>query len=135
MLIVHASAKPSPIHNIGLFADERIGKGTVTWRFDARLDLLFDQQDVQAMPEQQQKFLDKYAYLSTCSGKYVFSTDDSRFTNHSTNNNVDSLSFPESTELCGVANRDIEVGEEILADYRMFDAHDATSTDDYLSLS
>ncbi|TSC83470.1 MAG: hypothetical protein G01um101417_553 [Parcubacteria group bacterium Gr01-1014_17] len=40
MLAVKASAKPSKIEGIGLFADEKIPKGTVTWRFHPRIDVV-----------------------------------------------------------------------------------------------
>ena len=35
MLLVKTRLAPSPIAGIGLFADEDIKKGTVTWRFMA----------------------------------------------------------------------------------------------------
>lgn len=133
MLTVKASAKPSEINGIGLFADEKIPKGTVTWRFNSRFDILFDPEEVKKMPENQHKLIDRYAYLSITSGKYVYSMDDSHFTNHSsTNANIDSVEKAGEPETLGVANRDIEAGEELLVNYRNFDAYDATSNEEYL---
>jgi len=134
MLTVKASAKPSQIEGIGLFADEKIPKGTITWRFNPRFDILFDREEVEQMPPYHRELIDRYAYLSTTTGKYVYSIDDSRFTNHSSvKNNIDVVSFPGEPETLGVANRDIEKGEEILANYRLFDAHDENSKEEYLS--
>ena len=67
-------------------------------------------------------------------GKYVYSIDDSRFTNHSSlKNNIDVVAMPGESETLGVANRDIEIGEEILVNYRHFDIDDENGTDDYLN--
>ena len=133
MLTVKASAKPSKIQGLGLFADEKIPKGTVTWKFNPRFDILFDPEEVKRMPSEHQELIDNYAYLSTMSGKYVYSIDDSRFANHSSkNNNVDARAFPGETEICGVSNRDIEKGEEILTNYRTFDAYDKNGKKEYL---
>jgi len=134
MLTVKASAKPSKIEGIGLFADEKIPKGTVTWRFNPRFDILFDPKEVEQMPPEHRELIDRYAYLSTTTGKYVYSIDDSRFTNHSSvKNNIDVVPSPGEPETLGVANRDIEKGEEILVNYRAFDAHDENSKEEYLN--
>ncbi len=134
MLTVKASAKPSKIEGIGLFADEKIPKGTITWKFNPRFDILFDPEEVKQMPPEHRDLIDRYAYLSTTTGKYVYSIDDSRFTNHSSvKNNLDVVPFPGEQETCGVANRDIEIGEEILVNYRDFDAHDEDGKEEYLN--
>lgn len=63
-----------------------------------------------------------------------FQLDDSRFTNHSqTNNNITATELSDEIEFCGVANRDIEPGEELITNYRLFDAHDMNSGEDYLN--
>ena len=41
MLTILASARPSKIHGVGLFADEFIPKGTITWRFNPVWDIVF----------------------------------------------------------------------------------------------
>ena len=133
MFIVKVSARPSSIHGIGLFADEKIPKGTMVWKFDPRFDILFDPKDVEMMSEVQRALIVRYAYLSKTTGKYVYSIDDGRFMNHSSrHDNLDDVAFPGEPETCTVANRDIEAGEELLINYRSFDAHDATSDEAYL---
>lgn len=132
MLTVRAGVKPSEIQGVGLFADEKILKGTVIWKFDPRFDILFDPEEVKRMPEVQRDLIHYYAHLSSVTGKYVYSIDDSRFTNHSIHGNMDDVAFAGEPETRAVANRDIEAGEELLDDYRSFDAHDATSDEEYL---
>lgn len=134
MLIVKASAKPSKTEGIGLFADEKIPKGTITWKFNPRFDILFDPEEVKKMSKEHHQLIDKYAYLSMKTGKYVYSIDDSRFTNHSSvNNNIDVVVKSGEPETVGIANRDIEKGEELLVNYRDFDMHDKNSKDEYLN--
>ena len=133
MLTIKASVKTSKIEGLGLFADERIPKGTTVWKFDARFDIFFDPEEVKNMAPIQKALVEKFAYLSTETGKYVYCIDDSRFMNHSSvNNNLDVVLFPDELETRGVANRDIEIGEEILINYRNFDSADAKSEEAYL---
>ena len=49
MLTVLASAKPSPIHGVGLFADEFIPKGTIMWRFDPTFDIFFPKDEAKRL--------------------------------------------------------------------------------------
>jgi len=132
--MVKASAKPSLIDGIGLFADEKIPKGTITWKFDPQFDILFDPKEVAAMPEGKRSFIERYAYLSKDSGKYLYSIDDSRFTNHSAKNPslAGAVVVPGEIETCAAALRDIEPGEELTINYRLFDVHDAEGTEAYL---
>ncbi len=134
MLTIKASAKPSKINGIGLFAEEKILKGTTMWKYDPRFDISFTKEEVEQMSSLQREFIDRYAYLSQNLNKYILPIDDSRFTNHSSvNPNEDVAQFPGEAETRGVANRDIESGEEILVNYRLFDEHDANSNEEYLS--
>ena len=133
MLTVKASAKPRKINGIGLFADEEITKGTTTWKFNPRFDIVFDPEEVNQMPPKHRELIGRYASLSKITGKYIYSIDDSRFTNHSIHNNIDAVASPGEPELLGVANRDIGKGEEMLVNYRSFDAADAGSKEEYLN--
>ena len=133
MLMVKASPKPSQIHGLGLFADEKILKGTTIWKYDPRFDISYDPTAVEHFPPSQREYIKRHSYLSKTMGKYIYSIDDSHFTNHSANNsNQTIVQFPGEPDTCGVASRDIEIGEELLVDYRLFDAHDATNNDEYL---
>ncbi len=132
MLTILASAKPSKIHGVGLFADEFIPKGTVTWRFDPKWDIVFPKDEVEKMPEHQKRLIQLVAYFSEKRQAYIYSIDDSRFLNHSTRSNHDVLPASREEELCNIANRDIQVGEELTVDYRTFDDIDAGSRASYL---
>ena len=43
MLLIKASARPSKINGIGLFADQEIPKGTQIWKFNQQFDRIFDE--------------------------------------------------------------------------------------------
>ncbi len=134
MLTVKTTLGPSKIQGIGVFAAEPIIKGTVTWKYDPRFDISFDPKDVEKMTPTQHELIEHFSFLSKKTNKYIYSIDDSRFTNHSTDPNIGSVMVnPADQELSGVATRDISVGEELTADYRAFDAHDEKSSDPYLS--
>ncbi len=133
MLLVTTTVKNSPINGLGLFADQFIPKGTITWRFNPRFDLYFDPKDVEEMPEFQKNLIVHFAYLSKKSGKYVYSIDNTRFTNHSSNPTIDNTTVLErDVEVCGVAKKDIQIGEELTIDYRLTDSADEQSDEEYL---
>ncbi len=136
MLLIKTKIGKSNVEGIGLFADQFIPKGTVTWKFDPRFDIYFEPSDVEKMSELQKDLIMHFAYLSKKSGKYVYSIDNTRFTNHSTSPNIveDEKSSQGDAEICTVATRDIQIGEEITIDYRAIDAADESSNEEYLGM-
>lgn len=135
MLVVKTKITLSKIQGIGLFADQFIPKGTIIWKYDPRFDIYFDPIDVEAMSDLQKNLIINFAYLSKKSSKYVYSIDNTRFTNHSTNPNTaeDDKFHTQDAEVCTVAVRDIQKGEEITIDYRAIDSADGSSNEDYLN--
>jgi SET domain-containing protein len=136
MLLIKTKIGKSDVEGIGLFADQFIPKGTVTWKFDPRFDIYFEPSDVEKMSELQKDLIMHFAYLSKKSGKYVYSIDNTRFTNHSTSPNIaeDENLFVGDAEICTVATRDIQIGEEVTIDYRAIDAADEGSNEEYLRM-
>jgi uncharacterized protein len=136
MLVVKTKITQSKIEGIGLFADQFIPKGTVTWKFDPRFDIYFDPSEVEKMPKLQKELVIHFAYLSKKSGKYVYSIDNTRFTNHSAQPNIaeDDVLSRGDAEICTVAIKDIQIGEEMTIDYRVIDAVDETGNEEYLKM-
>lgn len=122
MLLVKTKVGPSPIAGIGLFADEDIAAGTVTWRFMPDFDRTFARDDVEKLPEGVREQFLSYAYLHQPTGLLVYCLDNARFMNHADNPNTQGVH--DGGELAGhdVAMRDIKQGEELTCDYRSFDA-------------
>lgn len=64
MLVVKTKIGQSKIEGIGLFADQFIPKGTVTWKFHQKFDIHFVPSDVEKMSELQRDLIIHFAYLS-----------------------------------------------------------------------
>ena len=116
MLLVKTKLGESSKHGIGLFADQFVPKGTVTWEYSSLYDSSYTEDEVQKMSEPaRQQFL-HYAYFDKDINKNILCFDDQRFINH-TSNGANILSTPHRD----IAIRDIDVGEELLCDYNKFD--------------
>ncbi len=116
MLHIKTKVGKSPLHGIGLFADQFIPKGTVTWEYHPDFDSSFSEADTMRMTESARKQFFHYAYYDKDLDRYVLCFDDQRFINHSTKHeNI------HSTPRRDVALRDIHRGEELLCDYYKYD--------------
>ncbi len=119
MLLVKTRIDVSSIHGIGLFANEFIPKGTVTWQYHEGLDLDLDKDTVDSLPETQKNVFLHYSYFDKERNKFIIPIDDLRFINHTKDNSKVNIS---STPDQDVAARDINIGEELLCNYSLFDA-------------
>ena len=133
MLLVKASAKPSKINGIGLFANQEITKGTQVWKFNERFDLVFNEEEKQKMTKITFDFFDHFAYFSKKLGKYILCVDDTRFMNHSIKGNTTYLIGSIDNIETFIANADIKPGEEITINYRDLDAFEEKSQEEYLN--
>jgi uncharacterized protein len=122
MLMVKTRLGQSAIEGLGLFAEEDIPKGTVTWAFVPGFDQTYTPEQLAALPETARQELSRYTYLHTRTGKYVACLDNARFMNHSDSpNTMGAYSGPDD-EGFDIATRDIAKGEELTCDYTLFDA-------------
>ena len=115
MLYVQAKAGPSPIHGLGLIAAEFIPAGAVVWRFQPGFDVILSTEDISRLAPAAQKQVQNYAYACPFTRRFILSSDDDRFTNHSDTPNT----YFEAG--CTRARRNIQPGDEITANYREFD--------------
>ncbi|MGP0091789.1 MAG: SET domain-containing protein [Xanthobacteraceae bacterium] len=120
MLLVATRLTPSPVHGIGIFADTFIAKGTPVWKFLRGFDLELPLDFPLSLSEPARRQFLKYTYISPATGNYILCTDDARFFNHSDDPNVISTSVEGEQEGMDIAARDINAGEELLYDYRVF---------------
>ena len=120
MLLINTKLDKSIIHGIGCFAVDFIPQGTPIWKFTKGFDQEFDLNfpDKLSFPAREQ-FI-KYTYLSKVTNKYIFCMDDARFFNHSDDNNVVNVVVKGEQEGIDYAARDIQAGEELLYDYKVF---------------
>lgn len=118
MLLVKTRIGVSSTHGIGLFANEFISKGTVTWQYHPGFDFSYTEEEIKKLPETPQKALLHYSYFDSEIKKFVIPIDDLRFINHSVEREKINIS---SEPHADVASRDIQIGEELFCNYNMFD--------------
>lgn len=122
MLMVKTRLAESTIAGIGLFADQDIPKGTVTWQFMPGYDRLLTDQEINDLPEPARSSILNHAYLDNVSGLFVLCLDNARFMNHAEAPNTAGVHEDGAIDGYDVAVRDIKKGEELTCDYRTFDA-------------
>jgi hypothetical protein len=116
VLLVRTSVRQSPIHGLGVFAEEDIPDGTILWRFDPVLDRVIPEEELDGMPGHLVDFIEVYSEYFPELGVLVLSGDNDRFTNHSDDPNTEVV-LPNGPEALVRARRDIAAGEEITCDY------------------
>jgi len=121
MLLAKTYLDRSTIHGVGLFAAERIRKGTVVWRLNPLIDIQLSAAQLASLEGPSREQVEKYVYLDRVLGTYVLCGDDARFFNHSDHPNCHD--FPDERGGTTVAARDIDAGEELTSDYSFFDAN------------
>ncbi len=125
MLMVKTKVQKSTIPDagLGLFADEFIKKGTVTWRFCPGFDQILYEDDLLRLSEASRAQFLKYTYKSLEDGHYVSCGDDDRFINHSEEPNIIEGETEVNSEPFSIAARDINPGEELFCNYFDYDAN------------
>ena len=113
MLLIRTSLKLSPIHGIGVFAEEFIPEGALIAEWIHGVDVRIPQETFYSLSQEQREVIRHYAYLED--EVYWLCSDNMRFFNHSYNPNTTSRS------LSDFAARDIRRGEELTCDYYFFD--------------
>lgn len=125
MLLIKATAKPSSIHGIGLFADHDILRGTRIWKFSPGLDLEIISEDFEKLSQYEKDFISFYGFRSKKTDNYHLSFDNVRFINHSKEGNITVDMSVNDVEYPLIANRDIKIGEELTQNYFEFDDNHA----------
>lgn len=116
MLLVDATAGPSPIHGRGLFAREPIAAGTLIWKLEPAFDVVMTRRQVDALSPAAGEQVRPFIYVDLATGLYVLCSDDARYMNHSDAPNT------RTEGSCTWALVDIAPGTELTADYAQFDA-------------
>ena len=63
MLKIKTKIHESKIHGIGLFADQFIPKGTVTWSYDTGLDSTYSKETIENLPSLLKDYFLFYCYI------------------------------------------------------------------------
>ena len=115
MLRIRTQLKINSKNKIGLFSDETISKGQCIWEFDSDFDRIYYSEFIEKLNEANKEFFSQNLILMD-DGRYLFCCDDMRFINYSISNNVqEDTSFRSKS----IANKDIEIGEELTTNVKM----------------
>lgn len=115
MLTINTHIGLSKIHGIGLFASDFIHKGTLVWELNRKFDLVYSQEEFDALSDRAKKSILFYGHFQKEEGGYILCSDDARFFNHSETPNCKS----EIGKTFAI--KDIKIGEEITDNYIEFD--------------
>ena len=117
MMLIPTYVAPSRIEGVGLFAAEHIPAGSRIWRLEPKLDRLLTREDIAAMSEVDQAFIERYGYPYPHDPQItIVELDNGRFMNHSTAPNT-RFTDPDT----GFSRIDIAAHEELTCDYSEFD--------------
>jgi hypothetical protein len=104
----------------GGYGAEFIAKGTPVWKFQEGFDVLISEDEFSRLSIPAQEQVLHYCYFNSTISRYVLCSDDARFFNHSDEANVNSDSDDSHID---TATRDIQAGEELTQDYKIFDGN------------
>jgi uncharacterized protein len=116
MIRIKTVIQKSPIHSIGLFANQFVPKGTITWQQDPEFDIYLPDNFLEKIPEVIRDEFYGWVYFDYSAEKYILCCDNQRFINHSSDN-YNIISEPSKD----VALRDIQIGEELLCNYNHYE--------------
>jgi SET domain-containing protein len=113
MLLIKTYVDRSPIHGLGVFADEFIPKGTKVWRFVEGFDRCYSPKEYARLPKAAKRYIQMHGYR--VDGEILLTVDHDHHINHSDHANT------HWARGHIVASRDIPKGAEITNNYRLFD--------------
>jgi SET domain-containing protein len=114
MIVVKTKLDKSLISGIGLFANQDILKGDLTWKMTSISVFKITPDQYKELSQIEKDFIvEKDYYWLDDQGNYSIPIDDSRFVNHSNDPNIIELD-----ENHCVASRNIKQNEELTIDYK-----------------
>lgn len=122
MFIYPVEIKPAinPIMGLGLFTKEFIPNQSIVWQYMKGIDIRISIEQYNQLNPAQKEYFQMYGWIEQIlqddKPYYYCNADNTSFINHSKNPNITSRGH------YTIANRNIQVGEEIFIDYSTFDA-------------
>ena len=114
MLIVNTYLDKSKIHGVGVFANQFIKEKTLISKIIPGLDCIIEQIDLKNLNPSIQKHFNNHAYnYDLDSNLLVLELGNTNYINHSDNPNIDNE---------GYTLKDINIGEELTCNYKLFDS-------------
>ncbi|HSW89314.1 MAG TPA: SET domain-containing protein [Patescibacteria group bacterium] len=120
MIHVKYKLDKSPLHGIGLFADQSIEKGQVVYTASPLLDLNISQKQFDSLLNEERQEIRWWGFFDKPSQLWHVDFDVSKFINHEENATLTQVLT--HTEAYLVATRDIQSGEELTQNYLEFES-------------
>lgn len=114
MMMVETEVRPSAIHGLGVFLTKPVAKGALVWRFDPRIDRVYAESEIAALPRYMQEYVRIYSTWHEATGLYVLCGDNGRYVNHADEPSTLSMASCFGDDH---AARDLPAGAEITSDY------------------
>lgn len=111
----------SPIHGIGLFADQDIKKGQLLFT-GSPLDINLPKEEFEKLDEKEKTELRWWGFFDKNVGIWHSDFDVSKFINHSVDGTV--IQDPNHEDTYLIAARDIKQGEELTQNYLEFESRE-----------
>jgi SET domain-containing protein len=122
MIHIKYKLNTSPLHGVGLFADEPIKKDEVIYTASPVLDVNITQEQFNALDEKEKQEVRWWGFLDPTTNMWHVDFDVSHFINHADQATV--TQDASHTDAYLVAARDIEKGEELTQDYLEFESRE-----------
>lgn len=122
MIHIKYKLDKSPIHGIGIFADQNIKKGQLIFTAEPILDVNITDDQFSSLNDAEKKEIKYWGYFNKFTNKWHVDFDHIHFLNHSYSPNTTQNTT--SSEACLIASRDISLGEELTQNYLEFETEE-----------
>ena len=122
MIHVAYKLKTSPLHGVGLFADEAIRKGQLIYTASPLLDLNITQEQFDSLEQKEKDEILWWVFFDQPSQMWHVDFDVSKFINHSPD--ATTTQDKDHDEAYLVATRNIEIGEQLTQNYLEFETQE-----------
>lgn len=136
MFLISTYLDKSPIHGIGVFANQFVPKGTKIWEFTPGFDSIFSEEALSTLLKEQRDIIIFYGYREPKIDQVVLSCDNARHFNFAVNPNTGGNEAMIDDRWGSYALRDIARGEELTYSvYEDLDAFDKLGPALYLQIT
>jgi SET domain-containing protein len=122
MIHIKYRLKESPLHGIGLFADEDLKVGQLVYTASPLLDVNITQEQFDSLSEREREEFRWWGFFDEPSGMWHVDFDVSKFINHAKDGTVTQDEEHEEAHL--VTTRNIKAGEELTQNYLEFESEE-----------
>ena len=126
MIHIRYALKESPLHGVGLYADEDVKVGQVIYTASPTLDLNITEEQFKSLSDAEKREVRWWGFWEAPSKRWHVDFDVTKFVNHEIPGSVTQDTTHSEAYL--VAARDIRAGEEMTQNYLEFESEEDLKT-------